>query len=83
VSNPVASASTPAALNKEGPPCKRCRDKQWRTEERRKSAGRWVIETVFAAPDVWIFQGESAGWPSREYELWTCANCGHSARVAV
>jgi hypothetical protein len=43
---------------------------------------RWMFETVFAAPDVWIFQNESAGWPDRTYELWKCESCGRSARVA-
>lgn len=51
-------------------------------EPRPKSRLRWVVETVFAAPDVWIFQSESAGWPSRAYELWTCESCGRTARVA-
>jgi hypothetical protein len=41
-----------------------------------------MFETVFAAPDVWIFQNESAGWPGRTYELWKCESCGRSARVA-
>jgi ribosomal protein L37E len=66
-----------------GPPCRRCGTKTWDTERRHKSIPRWLLETVFAAPDVWIFQSESAGWPAREYELWTCTNCGRRARVAV
>jgi hypothetical protein len=65
-----------------GPPCKRCAGTSWDIEEQAKSTPRWVMETVFAAPDVWIFQGESAGWPGRTYERWTCANCGRAARVA-
>jgi hypothetical protein len=44
---------------------------------------RWLLETVFAAPDVWIFQSESAGWPKKTYERWTCANCGRTVRVAA
>jgi len=43
---------------------------------------RWLVETIFAAPDVWIFQSESAGWPGKQYELWTCRACGRSARVS-
>jgi hypothetical protein len=42
---------------------------------------RYLVEIVFAAPDVWIFQGESGGWPGKEYERWTCAGCGRTARV--
>jgi hypothetical protein len=41
-----------------------------------------MFETVFAAPEVWIFQSESAGWPGKDYELWTCRSCGHRARVS-
>jgi hypothetical protein len=41
------------------------------------------MELVFAAPDVWIFQGESAGWPGKTYERWTCAKCGRAVRVAL
>jgi hypothetical protein len=64
------------------PPCKRCGSRDWQTETRGKSTARWLIETVFAAPDVWIFQSESAGWPAKTYERWTCANCGRRVRVA-
>ncbi len=49
---------------------------------RQKSRLRWAIETAFAVPDVLIFQSESAGWPGKEYERWTCASCGRSVRVA-
>ncbi|MCH7617939.1 MAG: hypothetical protein J4N36_05515 [Chloroflexi bacterium] len=49
---------------------------------RRKSRLRWAIETIFAVPDVLIYQSESAGWPGREYERWTCARCGRSVRVS-
>ena len=66
----------------DGPPCRRCGNQEWAVEPRPKSRLRWVVETVFAAPDVWIFQSESAGWPSRAYELWTCESCGRTARVA-
>jgi hypothetical protein len=41
-----------------------------------------MIELLFAAPDVWIFQSESGGWPGKQYERWTCANCGRRARVS-
>ena len=64
------------------PPCKRCGASDWQTEVRRKSTLRWATETVFAIPDVLIFQGESAGWPGKEYERWTCGGCGRSVRVA-
>ncbi len=64
------------------PPCKRCQASNWRIDVRRKSPLRWAIETVFAVPDVLIFQGESAGWPGRAYERWTCASCGRTVRVA-
>lgn len=64
-----------------GPPCKRCRSRVWYVEERDKARLRWLLETLFAAPDVWIFQGESAGWPSRRYQRWTCAGCGRSVKV--
>lgn len=47
-----------------------------------KGRFRWLLETAFAVPDVWIFQSESAGWPGKDYELWTCRNCGHRARVS-
>ena len=50
-------------------------------ERRSKARLRWLAETVAAAPDVWIFQSESGGWPGREYELWTCLSCGRRARV--
>jgi len=40
------------------------------------------VETVFAAPDVWIFQSESGGWPEKQYQRWTCNHCGRVARVS-
>ncbi len=64
-----------------GRPCKRCGNRSWDVERRPKSRLRWLAETVMAAPDVWIFQGESAGWPGKQYELWTCRSCGRRARV--
>ncbi|HEV8575370.1 MAG TPA: hypothetical protein VGR43_11760 [Dehalococcoidia bacterium] len=51
-------------------------------ESREKGRVRWLLETVFAAPDVWIFQSESAGWPGKRYELWICRDCGRRARVS-
>jgi hypothetical protein len=65
-----------------GPPCRRCSQSSWDIEPRPKSRFRWFFETVFAAPDVWIFQSESAGWPGKTYERWTCVNCGRVARVS-
>lgn len=64
-----------------GPPCKRCGNRSWDVELRPKNRLRWLAETVMAAPDVWIFQNESGGWPGKQYELWTCRNCGRRARV--
>jgi hypothetical protein len=51
-------------------------------ERRDKARLRWLAETVVAAPDVWIFQSESGGWPGRQFERWTCLNCGRRARVS-
>jgi len=64
------------------PPCKRCGNRDWSVESREKGRLRWLLETVFAAPDVWIFQSESAGWPGKQYEMWTCGKCGRRARVS-
>lgn len=64
------------------PPCKRCGKTAWRTETRRKSTPRRLVEFVFAVPDVLIYQSESAGWPGRNYERWTCEGCGRKVRVA-
>ena len=64
-----------------GPPCKRCASRNWSVERHAKSRLRWLAETVIAAPEVWIFQGESGGWPDRRFELWTCRGCGRRARV--
>ncbi|MEO8458840.1 MAG: hypothetical protein ABI559_13640 [Chloroflexota bacterium] len=64
------------------PPCKRCGQTNWRTETRSKSTPRWLLEFVFAVPDVLIYQSESAGWPQKTYERWTCENCGRKVRVA-
>jgi hypothetical protein len=65
-----------------GPPCKRCAGRAWDVQPRRKNTLRWLAETVLAAPDVWIFQSESGGWPAKHFELWTCRACGRRARVA-
>ncbi len=64
-----------------GPPCKRCSNRSWDVERRPKNRLRWLAETVMAAPDVWIFQSESGGWPAKQYELWVCRNCHRRARV--
>jgi hypothetical protein len=50
-------------------------------ESRPKGRLRWLAETAVAAPDVWIFQNESGGWPEKQYEVWTCQSCGRRARV--
>ncbi len=65
-----------------GPPCKRCANRSWDVEPQSKNVLRWMVEIVFAAPDVWIFQSESGGWPGKRYERWTCGNCGRKARVS-
>jgi hypothetical protein len=41
------------------------------------------MELVFAVPDVLIYQSESAGWPKKRYERWTCGECGRRVRVAL
>jgi hypothetical protein len=82
----VSGDATPEAESvippQKRPPCKRCGETDWAIEIRTKSRPRWLLETIFAVPDVLIFQGESAGWPRRQYELWTCRKCGRTARVA-
>jgi hypothetical protein len=79
-----AQTTRPEGARREdnGPPCRRCANRSWQIEPRPKNTVRWIVETVFAAPDVWIFQSESAGWPGRQYERWTCINCGRVARVS-
>ena len=81
----MTASETPAewAVRREesGPPCKRCGKRDWDVERRPKARLRWWAETLIAAPDVWIFQSESGGWPDRRYELWTCLGCGRRARV--
>ncbi len=62
-------------LLENGPPCKRCGGRSWDVEELPKGWLRWIMEAVFAAPDVWIFQGESGGWPSKSYQRWSCRTC--------
>ena len=80
---PADSPTAKGARREEkGPPCRRCAQTEWDIEPRPKSRLRFFVETIFAAPDVWIFQGESGGWPGKQYELWTCLNCGRTARVS-
>ena len=67
--------------NSRTPPCKRCGVAHWSVERLAKNRLRWLVETVFAAPDVWIFQSESGGWPSKDFERWTCGSCGRRVRV--
>ena len=76
------AAPNGARREESGPPCRRCSQKSWDIEPLPKSRVRWLVETVFAAPDVWIFQSESGGWPGKTYERWTCLNCGRTARVS-
>jgi len=66
---------------REPPPCKRCGARAWSVESRRKSTPRWLIELLFAVPDVLIYQSESAGWPGKTFERWTCGQCGRRVRV--
>ncbi|HXG35494.1 MAG TPA: hypothetical protein VNL15_00840 [Dehalococcoidia bacterium] len=63
-----------------GPPCRRCRERRWKVESRPKGRLRRWVETVFALPDVLIFQSDSGGWPKKQAEVWTCLNCGRTAR---
>jgi ribosomal protein L37E len=76
-----ADSSTSIAVDRT-PPCKRCGSRDWSVEPRQKGRLRWALETIFAALDVWIFQSESAGWPEKTFEMWTCRKCGHRARVS-
>ena len=78
-----AGLATGQAVRREedGPPCRRCGGQSWLAERRRKSRLRWLLETIVAAPEVWIYQSESGGWPGREYERWTCVGCGRRVRV--
>lgn len=76
----TASAGT-VRQEEDGPPCKRCAGRIWEVDILPKGKLRWLLETVFAAPDVWIFQSESGGWPAKEYERWTCLGCGRRVRV--
>lgn len=79
----ASETATRGAVRREenGPPCRRCGAHSWQVERRTKGRLRWLLETVVAAPDVWIYQSESGGWPGREFELWTCRGCGRRARV--
>jgi hypothetical protein len=47
---------------------------------RPKGRLRYAFEVAVAAPDVFIFQSDSGGWPSRVAEWWTCLNCGRRVR---
>ncbi len=78
---PRTPPAVPARHEENGPPCRRCGGRAWHVEPRPKSRLRWLAETVFAAPEVWIFQSESGGWPGKQYERWTCAACGRRVRV--
>ena len=80
---PGSAASDGAAVRREerGPPCRRCQGRSWDVERHPKNRLRWLVETAIAAPDVWIFQSESGGWPEKESEFWTCRGCGRRARV--
>jgi len=68
-------------IEEKGPPCRRCGNKSWQVETRRKNALRWAIELAVSAPDVIFFHGETTGWPSRQAEFWTCLSCGRRVRV--
>jgi len=79
---PAGETATTTANPAKTPPCKRCGARSGQIEEQPKARLRWIVETVFAAPDVWIFQSESAGWPRKSYQRWACDNCGRAVRVA-
>jgi len=64
----------------QGPPCRRCGGRASRVTQRRKSRLRYLLEMAIATPDVFIFQSDSGGWPSRAAEWWTCLNCGRRVR---
>lgn len=76
-----ARSSGAVRREENGPPCKRCGNRSWEVESRPKGRLRWLAETAVAAPDVWIFQNESGGWPEKQYQVWTCQSCGRRARV--
>jgi len=63
-----------------GPPCRRCGGRAWQVARRPKARLRYLLEMAIAAPDVFIFQSDSGGWPSRIAEWWTCLNCGRRVR---
>ncbi|MFQ5880202.1 MAG: hypothetical protein ACE5IZ_08530 [Dehalococcoidia bacterium] len=67
-------------VEEKGPPCRRCGQTSWRVEGRPKGRLRFWLETLVAAPDVLIFGNESGGWPTREWQLWTCLSCGRRVR---
>ena len=64
----------------QGPPCRRCGGRSWRVTRRLKGRLHYLLEVSIAAPDVFIFQSDSGGWPSRAAEWWTCLNCGRRVR---
>ncbi len=64
----------------QGPPCRRCDGRAWQVVRRPKGRLRRLLEVAIAAPDVFIFQSDSGGWPSRNAEWWTCLNCGRRVR---
>jgi len=63
-----------------GPPCRRCGGHAWQVVQRPKGRLRYLLEVAIAAPDVFIFQSDSGGWPSRAAEWWTCLNCTRRVR---
>lgn len=63
-----------------GPPCRRCSQKRWHVEVWPKSNFRFWLEVLLAAPEVFTFGDESAGWPDREGQLWVCLNCNRRVR---
>jgi len=74
---PVAEV---ARREEQGPPCRRCAGRAWQVVRRPKNRLRRLLELAIAAPDVFIFQSDSGGWPSRAAEWWTCLNCGRRVR---
>ena len=57
-----------------------CGGRAWQVLRRPKNRLRRLLELAIAAPDVFIFQSDSGGWPSRAAEWWTCLNCGRRVR---
>ena len=71
-----------AAVRREekGPRCRPCDGRAWQVVRRPKARLHYLLEVAIAAPDVFIFQSDSGGWPSRVAEWWTCLNCGRRVR---